>query len=140
MYLKAMPWYKKLEPADDEETEVILCWETTVIFILSSFQYLILATVFSKGRPFRKPFYTNLPFLIAVIGLTIFNIVLAIYPGQDLANFFELMFDPEKESTWFYFRLVLLGLAIANLFACYLVRITVNMYKYSFTSVVSVLH
>ena len=117
-----MPWYKKLEPVSDDESEVILCWETTVIFILSSFQYLILATVFSKGRPFRKPFYTNIPFLVAVIGLTIFNIVLAIYPGKDLANFFELMFDPAKENSWFYFRLVLLGLAIANLFSCYLVR------------------
>lgn len=34
-------------------------YENTVVFSLSSFQYLILAVAMSKGAPFRRPLYTN---------------------------------------------------------------------------------
>lgn len=37
----------------------VTCWENTVVFLTSCFQYLALGLVYSKGRPFRKPFYTN---------------------------------------------------------------------------------
>jgi cation-transporting ATPase 13A2 len=118
-----MTWYTPINLLSVEEEEVVHCWETTVIFIVSSFQYLILAAVFSKGRPYRKPFYTNIPFLIALVFLTIFSAVLALYPGYDLANFFQLMFDDEQ--LWIYFRLVLLGLALVNLFASYFVEMVI---------------
>lgn len=31
----------------------------TTLFFVSSFQYLIVAVVFSKGKPFRQPSYKN---------------------------------------------------------------------------------
>uniref|UniRef100_A0A4W3IYZ7 ATPase cation transporting 13A2 n=1 Tax=Callorhinchus milii TaxID=7868 RepID=A0A4W3IYZ7_CALMI len=34
-------------------------YENTVLFCVTGFQYLILATVLSKGQPFRKPLYSN---------------------------------------------------------------------------------
>lgn len=34
-------------------------YENTVVFSVSSFQYLILAAAVSKGAPFRQPLYTN---------------------------------------------------------------------------------
>ena len=118
-----MSWYVPLAgPADEEE--VIVCWETTVIFTVSSFQYLILATVFSKGRPFRKPFYTNRPFLASIIILTVFSIVLTVYPGTALATFFELMFD--EKHLYLYFRLALLGMAVTNLIVCYTFEIVIG--------------
>lgn len=78
-YLKSMTWY--FPSAIENDEEIVLTWETTTIFIVSSFQYLILATVFSKGPPYRKPFYTNKPFLSALVILTLFSIVLSLYPG-----------------------------------------------------------
>ena len=123
LYLESMSWYVPLAgPADEEE--VIVCWETTVIFTVSSFQYLILATVFSKGRPFRKPFYTNRPFLASIIILTVFSIVLTVYPGTALATFFELMFD--EKHLYLYFRLALLGMAVTNLIVCYTFEIVIG--------------
>jgi cation-transporting ATPase 13A2 len=75
-----MTWYFPSSIENDEE--IVLTWETTTIFIVSSFQYLILAAVFSKGPPYRKPFYTNKPFLCALVILTLFTVVLSIYPGK----------------------------------------------------------
>uniref|UniRef100_A0A8C6XSB5 ATPase cation transporting 13A2 n=1 Tax=Naja naja TaxID=35670 RepID=A0A8C6XSB5_NAJNA len=49
-------------------------YENTVVFCTSGFQYLILAVVVSKGRPFRKPLYTNgdagdLSFKVILLGM-----------------------------------------------------------------------
>ena len=68
VYLSHQSWYQPLDPPTPEK-EIVLCWETTTVFCVSSFQYLILAAVFSKGRPYRQPFYSNLPFLISLIVL-----------------------------------------------------------------------
>lgn len=44
--------------------EQVLCWENTVIFIVTSFQYLIMACVYAKGWPFRQPFCSNCMYII----------------------------------------------------------------------------
>jgi cation-transporting ATPase 13A3/4/5 len=36
--------------------------ENTTVFFISSFQYLIVAIAFSKGKPFRQPCYKNCKF------------------------------------------------------------------------------
>uniref|UniRef100_G1L103 ATPase cation transporting 13A2 n=1 Tax=Ailuropoda melanoleuca TaxID=9646 RepID=G1L103_AILME len=54
----AQPWFvplNKTVPAPDNLPN----YENTVVFSLSSFQYLILAAAVSKGAPFRRPLYTN---------------------------------------------------------------------------------
>lgn len=37
-------------------------YENTTVFFISSFQYLIVAIAFSKGKPFRQPCYKNCKF------------------------------------------------------------------------------
>ncbi|XP_075802719.1 polyamine-transporting ATPase 13A2 isoform X7 [Microtus pennsylvanicus] len=52
------PWFVPLNrtvPAPENLPN----YENTVVFSLSSFQYLILAAAVSKGAPFRQPLYTN---------------------------------------------------------------------------------
>ena len=101
LLLMLQPWYKPVNPIGDEV--IIPCWEVTVIFSVSSFQYLILALAFSYGPPYRQPFYTNKLFLIALILLTAFSLVLTLLPIGPLADFFELMrinLDPFNYRFW----------------------------------------
>ncbi|TRY61546.1 hypothetical protein TCAL_03194 [Tigriopus californicus] len=121
LYLTTESWYEPNDPINPEE-EVILCWETTTVFLVSSFQYLILATAFSKGPPYRKTFFTNIPFFLALVGLTSFTIGLTIYPGSVLANFLQIMFRPEHPWGRWKFRATLLVLAFLNMIAAFLVE------------------
>ena len=89
LLLMLQPWYQPVRPEGDEV--IIPCWEVTVIFSISSFQYLILALAFSYGPPYRQPFYTNKLFLLALIILTAFSLVLTVLPIGPLADFFEVM-------------------------------------------------
>jgi len=61
-YLQAQPWYTEVRISSGDDVEKH-CWENTTLFCVSAFQYLILALVFSKGPPFRKPFFLNGRFL-----------------------------------------------------------------------------
>lgn len=49
-----------MDNSTEEETEErIMNDVNTTLFFVSSFQYLIVAIVFSKGKPFRQPSYKN---------------------------------------------------------------------------------
>lgn len=89
LLLMLQPWYRPVHPEGDEV--IIPCWEVTVIFSISSFQYLILALAFSYGPPYRQPFYTNRLFLLALVVLTAFSLVLTLLPISPLADFFQVM-------------------------------------------------
>ena len=43
----------------DKNTTYVKCHQNAVVFALSSFQYIQLSIVFSRGAPYRKPFYKS---------------------------------------------------------------------------------
>ncbi|XP_058877431.1 polyamine-transporting ATPase 13A3-like, partial [Acipenser ruthenus] len=62
-------------------------FENTTLFFVSSCQYLTAALVFSKGRPFRQPVYTNCLFLGSVLTVYSFLLLLLLYPLQHAQEF-----------------------------------------------------
>ncbi|XP_072474976.1 probable cation-transporting ATPase 13A5 [Notamacropus eugenii] len=53
----------------------VLSFESTTLWPISTFNCITVAFIFSKGKPFRKPVYTNYLFsflLLAALGVTIF--------------------------------------------------------------------
>ena len=55
--LRTQSWFVPLVP--DPDSSNYYCYENTTLFLFSIFQYISGSVVFSVGKPFRKPLYTN---------------------------------------------------------------------------------
>ncbi|NWY73439.1 AT133 ATPase, partial [Erithacus rubecula] len=71
-------------------------YENTTLFFISSFQYLIVAIVFSKGKPFRQPCYKNFLFVLSVIVLYVFIFFIMLHPVEPIDEFLELVCLPPE--------------------------------------------
>uniref|UniRef100_A0A5F7ZM20 Polyamine-transporting ATPase 13A2 n=1 Tax=Macaca mulatta TaxID=9544 RepID=A0A5F7ZM20_MACMU len=112
----AQPWFVPLNrtvPAPDNLPN----YENTVVFSLSSFQYLILAAAVSKGAPFRRPLYTNVPFLVALALLSSILVGLVLVPG--------LLQGPLalRNISDTCFKLLLLGLVTFNFVGAFMLEV-----------------
>ncbi|XP_042354315.1 polyamine-transporting ATPase 13A3-like isoform X1 [Plectropomus leopardus] len=69
-------------------------YENTTLFYVSSFQYLAVAIVFSKGKPFRQPSYKNWPFMLSCISLYTFLLFIMLYPVPAIDSLLEIVCVP----------------------------------------------
>ncbi|KAI0219960.1 putative cation-transporting ATPase 13A3 [Lamellibrachia satsuma] len=114
-YLTYQPWFT---PAAHSVTATnVHSWETAVIFYVSCFQYLMLAFCFSKGPPYRRPIWTNVLFLLALIILTSFSFLLLLHPFSFLAHLLQLKLIPD-----FMFQLKLCGIIAFNFLCAFIVE------------------
>ncbi|MBW00499.1 putative cation-transporting ATPase 13A3, partial [Eschrichtius robustus] len=102
-WVKQQTWYKESRPHSDTQEAFnttgslygnsshlynetnpdrhnIENYENTTVFFISSFQYLIVAIAFSKGKPFRQPCYKNYFFVVSLIILYVFILFIMLHP------------------------------------------------------------
>lgn len=115
LYLKQQTWFVPLQPSTSGDN--IECFENTVIFLVSNFQYVWVSLAFSIAKPFRAPLYTNISYIIIVCALLGFNTFLTLHPSGWFANVLELMYLPSMS-----FRLWLLAIAVGNFLISYLLE------------------
>ncbi|XP_054889381.1 polyamine-transporting ATPase 13A3-like isoform X4 [Poeciliopsis prolifica] len=94
-------------------------YENTSLFYVSSFQYLVVAIVFSKGKPFRQPSYKNWPFMLSCVGLYSFLLFIMLYPISAVDNFLEIVCVPHD---W---RLTLVIVIAANAVVSFMLEILI---------------
>ncbi|XP_019388093.1 PREDICTED: probable cation-transporting ATPase 13A5 [Crocodylus porosus] len=107
--VKQQPWYSEtpdprgcpppdrpLAPVSTETTNAtrvpssVLSYEGTTMWPLATINCIIIAFVFSKGKPFRKPIYTNYIFslfLLLQLGICVFLLfadIAVVYRGMEL--------------------------------------------------------
>ncbi|XP_067167335.1 polyamine-transporting ATPase 13A2 isoform X3 [Apteryx mantelli] len=92
-------------------------YENTVLFCITGFQYLILAVAMSKGHPFREPLYTNVLFLLVLIGLFGLMVWLTLYPLGFPKTLLQLQGINDLN-----FKLLLLGIAMLNFFVAFMLE------------------
>ncbi|KAF0454787.1 P-type ATPase-like protein [Gigaspora margarita] len=100
------PWYRK--PTFNPNETDIKNFDNSMLFLLSCFQYIIIAAVFSVGPPYRKSMFTNVPFIITAAFFTLLNAVILISPSNVVVNLLEL------ENIDYLFRWYLLAIVIAD--------------------------
>ncbi|CAH1993211.1 unnamed protein product [Acanthoscelides obtectus] len=97
------------QPIPDDVTEPqIVSWENLVLFTVSCYQYIILASVYSKGMPYRERLRTNYLFVLSAVSLTVFVTWLLIYPCKKMAELMELIATTPDEEEKFMFRVHML--------------------------------
>lgn len=108
LYLQQQSWFKPFVYSDAKEFEHG-CHENYTIFVISCFQYIILAVVFSKGAPYRKSIFTNIGFILSLVINTIVCVALTIAPWQKFTDWFDLEYPPDLS-----FRLTLVAFGFIN--------------------------
>lgn len=125
LLVREQSWYEKwtpqsnacnvsrsVEPFGENNTYVdiknIRNYENTTLFFVSCFQYLTVAIVFSKGKPFRQSSLKNCPFVLSCLGLYCFLFVIMLFPVPAIDKFLEIVCVPRE---W---RFTLLIVIVAN--------------------------
>ncbi|KAH7108171.1 Ca-transporting ATPase [Auriculariales sp. MPI-PUGE-AT-0066] len=89
-WVRAQPWY---EPPPTEGINGKLettNFENTALFLVSSFQYILVAAVFSIGPPYRQPMWTNRWLMGSILILCGFSSVLLLAPPRYMMELLEL--------------------------------------------------
>ncbi|XP_014228513.1 probable cation-transporting ATPase W08D2.5 [Trichogramma pretiosum] len=103
-------WFTPFKPEDEYRYD---CYENYSVFSLSTFQYAMLAIVFSMGKPYRKSMFTNRWFCLSIFVLTLLNVYITIYPAKWVSDILKLQMPPAYD--W---RFAIVGLAVLNFVIC----------------------
>ncbi|XP_068880040.1 probable cation-transporting ATPase 13A4 isoform X2 [Aphelocoma coerulescens] len=85
-------------------------YENTTVWLLSTINCLIVAVVFSKGKPFRQPIYTNYVFILVLIGQLGICLFLMFADIDDLYSKMDLVCTP---TTWRISMVIMLAVTFA---------------------------
>ncbi|CAH2075248.1 unnamed protein product, partial [Iphiclides podalirius] len=122
--LHSQSWYRPVTGGPD--VELVLCWENTVIFIVTSFQYLVLACVYAKGWPFRQPFCSNYYMVLTLVTQSIFVTVLLLCPWPWLAKVMEIKPMNITDTEQNIFRIYLLVIPVLHLLLAIAIEATLS--------------
>lgn len=105
-FVRAQSWY--IPPEIDPNQLDIVSFENTALFLISSFQYILVAAIFCVGPPYRKPIWSNRWLVVALSGLTAFSLYTLFVVDGSVFRLLELISLPHE------FHLELLLLLLAN--------------------------
>ena len=132
-WVRSQEWYSPPpanNPDSDDDKLEAQNYENSVLFLVSCFQYILVAAVFSIGPPYRKPMWTNgiyssllflrhrsdtsiLVLLMVSIGcLSLFNVLVLLFPPGPIAAILELMPLPYS-ARWTLLLAVVINVAIS---------------------------
>ncbi|KAE8215245.1 hypothetical protein CF327_g1466 [Tilletia walkeri] len=119
LYTRAQPWYE--QPVLNPDELNVINPENSSLFLISSFQYILVAAVFSVGPPYRKPMYTNPMLMLSLAVLTAFSLYFLFVPSGWFFDILGLVSFPRS----FHFALlvmVLVNVALSVLFEAFAIE------------------
>lgn len=106
-----------VEPNSRDEEE-LQCHDNYAVFAVSAFQYITLAVVFSRGRPYRRTILSNYLFTLSLVVMTAISLYLVLYPADFLIDIFELAI----RDTDIGFRILCVVIAVSHFVVAYVLE------------------
>uniref|UniRef100_A0A0N4ZYF8 Cation-transporting ATPase n=1 Tax=Parastrongyloides trichosuri TaxID=131310 RepID=A0A0N4ZYF8_PARTI len=92
IFVSLQPWFIPYTAPITAAIEDKRSMQGTAIFCVSTFQYITLAIIYSKGKPYRKSIFSNRWLMISLITMTLISIYITLYPAKIVIYYME--FDP----------------------------------------------
>ncbi|BFZ23540.1 hypothetical protein BsWGS_26579 [Bradybaena similaris] len=113
-HVQEQPWFV---PYKDNDEDDYRSHQNAAVFLISAYQYIILAVTFSKGAPFRKSIFTNWLFLLNLVGGLALTVWITMYPTEHIATLLMLDILPPIE-----YRALFIGVAFINFTVSYIIE------------------
>jgi len=82
------------------------------MFLFCNFMYIFTAIAFSSGHPWRKPFFTNVFFMIILVIVLVYAILILAAPVTRFSQFFIVMMDDMRVNGFVLGMGLLFGLTV----------------------------
>uniref|UniRef100_A0A6P7G008 Cation-transporting ATPase n=1 Tax=Diabrotica virgifera virgifera TaxID=50390 RepID=A0A6P7G008_DIAVI len=110
-WIQTYDWFKPFVYNHKDDT-FLISYENFAVYHVSVFQYITMCIVFSKGKPYRKPLYTNIPFTLSLILTTVLCVWIALHPTDWVNKIMELIVTPMEG------RYAVIIIAVINFLVC----------------------
>lgn len=105
-YGQTQDWYVAPVPGDNENLKST---DNTVLFDLTTFQYIFSGILLCEGAPYRRPVFTNIPFILTCVVTTLLSVFFVyLDPSSPLGQLMDL----SPTSSWF--KVLVILTAIVN--------------------------
>lgn len=111
--VRQFSWFTPFVPSNTE----YICYENYSVYCVSMFQYITIAIIFSRGKPYRRAIYTNGVFMFSILVSTAVCTYITVYPADWIVSALQLTLPPVYD--W---RFAILALALANFLICFFVE------------------
>lgn len=110
-HVQRFDWFRPFNYSEAKaiNEDTLGCHQNYTIFIVSCFQYMTLAIVFSKGAPYRKSIFSNKGLMLSICINLAFSCYLALYPANAITGFMELITPPQDHMISFGAILIIYG-------------------------------
>lgn len=98
-------------------------YENYSVFCVSLFQYITMAVIYSRGKPYRRPVYTNKAFMGSIVGLIFVCTYITAFPANWTISLLKLKLPPNFE--W---SAIILLLAGVNFLICFFIEMGIIEY------------
>lgn len=108
--VQTFPWFAPFEYTYPREYK---CYENYAVYTVSQFQYIVLAFIFSYGKPYREPIYKNRIFFTILLTMTAISMYVTLVPAEWKNELLQLQMPPMIE-----FPLIVVALGATNCVLC----------------------
>lgn len=129
-------WY--IDPSTFYDAEVALTgdeeadpadFDKSTVFLVAAFQLTATVLAFSSGKPFRKPFYTNIPFTLWIIISGISTLIIILVSIPNIIDFIGMLDFPEQSFRWIIFAIAIISFFLTIIYEIFIVPAIFKFFK-----------